>query len=101
MTDNERGAELGRLLRERVSLQQTINCLKSKLLRASRSFRMAATAIDNDWASSLEKIDEGLPVPNEYGQDLVVPELDDLIRWIKERKSAEDRLTEVNGMLPD
>lgn len=105
MTRQEQDAELGSLLRERASVKQTLACLKSKLAKTAAAYRMAAVALDNERAEwQLQKTEGGLVVPisQEWGADAhVIPELDDVIRWIEARENAKRRLDEINEILPD
>lgn len=106
MTENEIDAELGRLLRERVNVKTTIACLKSKLERAARAFRAATAAIETEAEWTLpDNVSGGLEVPS-LGQswpqkEHTLPNLEDLARWLTEKRMAEDRLETINGLLPD
>ena len=106
MTENEMDAEFGKLLRERAAVKQAIACLKSKLLRSSMAFRTAATAIEieADWALP-DDMSGGLVVPS-LGQswpkeEHTLPALEDLTRWLREKRTAEGRLEKINELLPD
>ena len=106
MTETEMHAEFGRLLHERAAIKQAIACLDSKLRRAERAFRMAATAIDagTEWALP-DTVAGGLAVPVSLQswpeEEHTLPPLDDLARWLREKKVAAERLAEINETLPD
>ena len=106
MTSQEHDAELGRLVRERADIRQTIACLKSKLLRAQVAFRAAAVALEDERAQrAIQKTEEGLVVPR-LGQigsaeGHVLPEADDIMRWLTTKTEAEARLVEIESILPD
>lgn len=106
MTEEERDVELGCLSRERDDTRQTIAGLKSKLLRTADAFRTAAVVLRSDKAErDLAKTPKGLAVPRLRGfypqEQQALPELDDLIRWLREMRATQERLAELDELLPD
>ena len=105
MTEDEKDAEFGRLLRERAALRETLACLKSKLLSASAAFKQAGQALsmDAEWPLS---DDDTIVVPALEGvydmeRSRQMPSTTDFARWLRERKAATARLAEINSILPD
>ena len=106
MTQDEMDAEFGKLLRERAAVKQAIACLNSKLKSAAIAFRTAATAIDvgAEWVLP-DGNENGLRVP-ELAQswpehEHTLPPLDDFAKWLRDKRAAEDRLAEIDELLPD
>ena len=107
MTSHERDAELGRLVRERADIRQTVACLRSKLLRAQTAFRAVAVALgDERTQRAIRKTEEGIVVPSLGRIDVtseeahVLPEGDDIMRWLSAKIEAEARLAEIESILP-